>query len=181
VAIGTPLNGVPRLVGRRVRVAGALRVIDTPLLTLDDGSGRGLVRLSGFVPTFDPPLHLGEVINVTGTVAARDVGGWEIVASTEGVMRASRLTVAGALLSPSASPSTQPSPSAAALTTPVARVTSDGPSDLVRTLLLVVVGVGLAALVVLGGVLAVASRRRRARSIPTHPGPAGGPSTDERA
>jgi hypothetical protein len=181
VAIGTPLKGVPRLVGRRVRVAGALRVIDTPLLTLDDGSGRGLVRLSGFAPTFDPPLHLGEVINVTGTVATRDVGGWEIVASAEGVMRASRLTVAGALLSPSASPSTQPSPSAVALATPVAPVTSAGPGDLVRTLLLVVVGVGLAALVVLGGVLAVVSMRRRSHPGPARSGRSGESSTNERA
>ena len=86
-------------------------MIDTPLLTLDDGSGRGLVRLLDLAPTFDPPLHLGEVVNVTGTVATRDVGGWEIVASAEGVLRASRLTVTGSSPSASTRPSALPSPS----------------------------------------------------------------------
>ncbi|MET0773674.1 MAG: OB-fold nucleic acid binding domain-containing protein, partial [Candidatus Limnocylindrales bacterium] len=179
VPIGTSLEGVPGLVGHRVRVAGALRVIDTPLLTLDDGSGRGLVRLLDFAPTFDPPLHLGEVVNVTGTVATRDVGGWEIVASAKGVLRASRLTVAGSSPSPSMQPDELPSASAA--TDAAGRGPETGAGGLLRPLLALVVGLGIAALLGLAGGLAVAGYRRRTRRRSAVEGPDGGPRTNERA
>ena len=181
VPIGTSLEGVPGLVGRRVRVAGALRVIDTPLLTLDDGSGRGLVRLLDFAPTFDPPLHLGEVVNVTGTVATRDVGGWEIVASANGVLRASRLTVAGSSPSPSMPPNELPSASAATDAAGPGSDTETGVGGLLRALLALVVGLGIAALLALAGGLAVAGYRRRTRRRSAVAGPDGGPRTNERA
>ena len=168
--------------GRRVRVAGALRVIDTPLLTLDDGSGRGLVRLLDLAPTFDPPLHLGEVVNVTGTVATRDVGGWEIVASAEGVLRASRLTVTGSAPSASTRPSALPSPSTTGGgATALGLDAGSGAGDLVRPFLALLVALGIAALLALAGGLAVASHRRRTRPPSAAAGPEGGPRTNERA
>jgi hypothetical protein len=155
-------------------------VIDTPLLTLDDGSGRGVVRISDFAPTFDPPLHLGEVVNVTGTVAARDVGGWEIVASAEGVLRASRLTVVGSSPSPRADTG-HPSPSPGALLADSAPVMGAGAGDLVRPLLVLVVVAGVIALGTLGAVLAMASHRRRSGSRSAGSRADAGGSTHERA
>jgi hypothetical protein len=167
--MGASLSAVPALVGRRVRVAGALRAIDTPLLTLDDGSGRGLVRLLDDDPSFDPPLHLGEVVNVTGTVATRDIGGWEIVARAEGVLRAARLTVS-ASAPPHVPSDAEPSPSSVEPTTTPELATAPGletggPADAgpLRTLLALLLGLGTAALVVLGTWLAIAAYRGRSR------------------
>jgi hypothetical protein len=177
-AVGTSLEGVPGLLGRRVRVAGALKVIDTPLLTLDDGSGRGLVRLLDSVARFEPPLHLGEVINVTGTVATRDVGGWEIVASADGVVRASRLALPMASGTASAAPS--PSAGDTAGTAVVGQRTDRSGGDLGRPWLAIVVGLvvaGLAGLVALAGVLAMRSGRRRAERTDGAHGGDQGPST----
>ncbi len=55
--------------GRHVRVSGALRHVDSSLLTIDDGSASALVRLLDGESTFQPPLAPGEVLNVTGVVA----------------------------------------------------------------------------------------------------------------
>jgi hypothetical protein len=165
-AVGTSIKGAQGLMGRRVRVAGALRAIDTSLLTLDDGSARGLVRLLDTAPRFDPPLSLGEVVNVTGTVATRDVGGWEIVATTEGVLRASRLTLALPAPSVLDAASGDPSPSASAAgggaATEAAPPANARPAnDLGRLLFALLVGLGIAALVVLVGVLGSRAARRR--------------------
>jgi hypothetical protein len=121
------------------------------------------------------------VVNVTGTVATRDVGGWEIVASAEGVLRASRLTATGSSPSPSLQAWAQPSPLGAIEGTTVAPHVDTGAGDLVRPLLAMVVGLGIAAALAVAGGLAMASRRRRARSRSATPGAEGGPRTNERA
>ena len=61
-----PWTRSPRLAGRHVRVSGALRHVDSALLTIDDGSASALVRLLDGEATFQPPLASGEVLNVTG-------------------------------------------------------------------------------------------------------------------
>jgi hypothetical protein len=164
-------------------VAGALRVIDAPLLTLDDGSGRGLVRLLDFDPAVQPPFHLGEVVNVTGTVATRDVGGWEIVASAEGIMRASTLSLPMSSPAPSATPTASPAPSADWVVDPA---TAGGPSDgrddgLGRLQFAALVGLVLAGAATLVGGLAVRTSRRRTTPLGHPDGADGGPSTHQPA
>ena len=51
------------------------------------------VRLLDDEATFEPPLAPGEVLNVTGVVAERDVGGWEVLARSEALVRASSLSL----------------------------------------------------------------------------------------
>ena len=91
--LDTALDGLTGLVGRHVRVSGALRRVDRALLTIDDGSASAIVRLLDDAATFQPPLAAGEVINVTGVVAERDVGGWEVLARSEALVRASSLSL----------------------------------------------------------------------------------------
>ena len=163
--IDTTLDALTRLAGRHVRVSGALRQVDSALLTIDDGSATALVRLLDREATFQPPLAPGEVLNVTGTVAERDVGGWEVVARSESVVRAASLalpTVAPRTPVPSASP-LGPEPS-----TPVGgptASTADDPAaaagDLWQVIFALVVGLTAAAVVIGGGLLA--SRRFRTR------------------
>jgi hypothetical protein len=167
--VSVSLRGAAAMLGHRVRVAGALRVIETPLLTLDDGSGRGLVRLLDEAPTFEPALRLGEVVNVTGTVARRDLGGWEIVADAEGLVRASALglratpapTQDAALL-----PAPSPGSGAGAAAMDADQGTGTGPLPLLFAL---TVAVAVAAVVMLCGALALGRLRRRSGPPPGSP------------
>ncbi|MFN8520194.1 MAG: hypothetical protein U0667_12555 [Chloroflexota bacterium] len=181
--IGTSIRSAAALVGRRVRVAGALRAIDTPLLTLDDGSGRGLVRLLDFDPAFQPPLHLGEVVNVTGTVATRDVGGWEIVARADGIVRAAGLSLGTGSPMPSTSPATPvPSPGGQVVpTAPSAEAADGGDGGLGRLVFAVVVGLGVAALATVLAGVGVRSSRRRTAAARQRDDASGGPGTHEPA
>ncbi|MEZ4597919.1 MAG: hypothetical protein R3C32_14545 [Chloroflexota bacterium] len=182
-ALGTTCPG-----GRRARA------IDAPWLTLDDGSARGLVRLLDFDPMLQPPLRLGEVVNVTGTVATRDVGGWEIVARAEGLLRASGLSPSGPSPVPSATAPGSPAPSPRLGTglAPSPRVgtglaaTSGEPSGgpdagLGRLVSAGLVGLGMAGLATLVAGLLLGSFRRRQAARERPDGTDGGPSTHQPA
>jgi hypothetical protein len=126
------------------------------------------------------------VVNVTGTVTARDVGGWEIVTNADGIMRASTLALPSP--TPVAAPSIEgpvgpsPSPSAeGADTSAVAGGSDDGGRDLGRLLLALVVGTGAAGSVALGGVLVLRSSGRRDGGSGHGRGTGGGQGTHEHA
>jgi hypothetical protein len=140
------------------------------MLTLDDGSGRGLVRMLDGTATFEPELRLGEVVNVTGTVATRDVGGWEIVASADGLVRAAALGLRGSTPAPTqdAQRALMASPVPGG-TGPALEDAPQGSAEPLRLLFALTVGVAMAALVMLAGGLAVAHLRRRARRPPGSP------------
>ncbi len=156
--VDATLDAISRLGGRHVRVSGAVRTIERPLLTIDDGSASALVRLLDLDATFEPPLATGEVINVTGVVAERDLGGWEVVTRSDAVVRAATLALpteapraAGLALTPSALPSMAPLTMAASPPT-------NEPSRLVLALL--VAALAALSVVLLGGVAAWSVRRR---------------------
>jgi hypothetical protein len=150
--VDTTLDSLTGLAGRHVRVSGALRRVDRSLLTMDDGA------------TFTPPLAPGEVLNVTGVVAERDVGGWEVLARSEALVRASSLslpTPVPTLADIASVIASSATPSPATATAP-ARVLPDGagqtdPLGLGPALW---VGAVAALVVVIGGVLVTRPLRR---------------------
>jgi hypothetical protein len=72
-----------------VRVGGRLTAVEGRVLSLDDGTGRVLARLPAGTLAFDPPLGVGEVLNVSGRVRVRGTAIPEIVVrSQEDVLRA---------------------------------------------------------------------------------------------
>ncbi len=163
--LDTALDGLTGLVGRHVRVSGAIRSVDRSLLTIDDGSASANVRLLDEQATFLPPLVLGEVINVTGVVAERDVGGWEVLARSEALVRASSLSLPTtgpqlANVATSVVPSTAPSPAMAATLARVVPATT-GPSDPLGLALALAVAGATALMVVIGGLLLTRQLRRR--------------------
>ncbi len=174
------LRDLPRLEGRTVRVAGAVRDLTLPMLTLDDGTGRGIVRLLDQDTQFVPPLVAGEVLNVTGMVTARDVGGWEVVAGSDAVIRASSLRLVATTHGPDADPdvgravlpSTAPSGAPANALHPTA---GDDPG---RLALAGVLGLLAAGSVLVAGVGVVMGIRQRTRATPQGVGtePAGSPA-----
>jgi len=158
--VDTPLAGLTTLAGRNVRVSGVLQVVDQRVLTIDDGSARAQVRLLDDDPTFEPPLVAGEVLNVVGVVAERDIGGWEVVARVQGVVRAASLalpTVAPSV--PVAPPSSAPGP-AIAVVGPMPPTTAPS-GDPLRLVFAVLVGGLAAAVVMAGGLLMTRPLRRR--------------------
>jgi len=193
--VDTTLDALTRLAGHHVRVSGALRHVDRSLLTIDDGSASAFIRLLDDGATFQPPLVPGEVVNVTGVVAEHDVGGWEVVARSEALVRASSLSLP--TLAPSwvigpspAVPSAAPSPAAVAPQTDIPPATG-GSNDALRLGLVLTVALAAALLVMAGGVLATRPLRRNGShrtpttggmaALPqdprTHPGkPSGTPS-----
>jgi hypothetical protein len=83
------LEGLGDLV---VRVGGRLESIDDYRLTLHDGTASGSVRLAPGLPALEPPLRLGEILNVTGRVRERSGASPEIlVRSVADVRRAATL------------------------------------------------------------------------------------------
>jgi len=160
--VDSTLDALTGLAGRHVRVSGALRRVDRSLLTIDDGSASAFIQLLDGDATFQPPLQPGEVLNVTGVVAARDLGGWEVVARSEALVRASALAL----------PTVAPSPAAAALVAsappsaaPVAGYTPDpastaASSDMLRLGFALAVAAVMALMVMVGGVLATRPLRR---------------------
>ncbi len=165
--VDATLDALTALAGRHVRVSGALRHIDRALLTIDDGSASAIVRLLDDGATFQPPLAPGEVLNVTGVVAERDVGGWEVLARSEALVRASSLSLPtpappyGDAVSV-AGPSPEPSPAIGAASAGVPPATT-GPGDPLGLLLALAVAVVAALVVVTGGALMTRPRRRRGR------------------
>jgi DNA/RNA endonuclease YhcR with UshA esterase domain len=85
------LDALAAFAGRRVRVAGSLQAVTGPRLRLDDGSATGVARLVDAVAAFDPPLTVGEVLNVTGVVTPVSPEEWEVVARAADVIRSAGL------------------------------------------------------------------------------------------
>jgi hypothetical protein len=145
------------------------------------------VRLIDIDPEFQPPLHVGEVVNVTGTVATRDVGGWEIVAGAEGVLRASlRSCCPDASPTASTALAAEPSPPAAAAggapgpdgSAGAADGSGDDPG---RPWLAVLAGGLVAAIVATGAGVALWWSRRRTDARPGHDDAEAGPGTHQHA
>ncbi len=158
--VDTTLAAIVRLGGRHVRVSGAVRSIASPLLTIDDGSASAQVRLLDPGATFEPPLATGEVINVTGIVGERDLGGWEVVTRSDAVVRAATLALPTLVPLPAGMAVTSSAVPSLASMAMAAGPEANGDSRLATVVLVA----GLAALftVVVGGV-ATWSVRRRAR------------------
>ena len=155
IPLEVQLSAIPGLEGRVVRVAGSLRSADGPLLTLEDGVVTATARLVDANADFEPPLVSGEVLNVTGLVAPRDVGGWEVVTRRDEVLRAAALVIPTPLDAPSPSASPQPSDA-------VAESSAQGPGDDAGGAFMALVAATLAALASLalaGLVLHVRQRR----------------------
>jgi hypothetical protein len=75
-----------------VRVGGRLERLEGTRLTLDDGTAVGHVRLADAVEPIEPPLQVGEVLNVVGRVRERAPGQPEVVVrSAADVSRAASL------------------------------------------------------------------------------------------
>jgi hypothetical protein len=156
-----------RMTGRHVRVSGALRHVDHALLTIDDGSASALVRLLDGDATFQPPLMPGEVLNVTGVVGQRDVGGWEVLARSEALVRASSLALPTPALLGAAVRAIPSAQAPAGLPNDAAPAQAEGPGDSVRLGLALAVAAVAAFLVMIGG--AVMTRPRRRHGPPSDP------------
>jgi hypothetical protein len=91
---------LPQLDDRVVRVGGRLERIAGRLLTLDDGTASGDVRLSDSVAAIEPELRIGEVLNVTGRVQRRGRRGAHevVVESAADVRRAVSVSRPSAML-----------------------------------------------------------------------------------
>jgi hypothetical protein len=160
--VSSSIDSLAEFEGATVRVGGRLTVLHARSLTLDDGTGRVIVHLSEGI-AIDPPLRLGEILNVSGSVRVRGTDRPELVVRTgDDVLRAATLTLGedeGAVRSgllagtldamddpSSGGPPVAPGPAAVGAST-------DGPP-----LVLLVLGaaVMLAGLALLGGAAATA-------------------------
>jgi hypothetical protein len=104
------------LVDVRVRVGGRLADQQGRRLVLDDGTAAATIVLARGAAVYEPDLHIGEVLNVTGRVRQRPGGGVEVVVlSGADIARAS-----------AAVPSAAPAP---AMTSALLSATLDGPVD----------------------------------------------------
>jgi hypothetical protein len=147
------------LIGRTVRVAGVLRAIDGPSLTLDDGTARATVRLLDQSTSFTPPLSIGEVLNVTGLVATvanppPGHGSLEVQAQVQAVVRAATLA------STEAQPTSRPDDANLPPNSPDTPTGSAGSDALRAAVALGVAGVATFALVA-GAAVLLRSRIRR--------------------
>ncbi len=86
-AIVATLGKLPELDDRLVKVGGRLERVADRLLTLDDGTAQGSVRLGEGVVEIEPALQVGEVLNVTGRVHPRGRGGHEVVVESAADVR----------------------------------------------------------------------------------------------
>ena len=157
--VDTTVDGLPALVGSRVRVAGRVQSPSSDGFSLVDATGEIGVRM--LTPGSLDPLRLlpDEIVNVAGWDSQRDVGDLEIVVvAPQDVVRGPRLragSAVAALRPTEAAPSLLPEsqqPSA----------TATGPSALAMVALAALVG----AMVVAAGLAVVAYRawRRRRRA-----------------
>jgi DNA/RNA endonuclease YhcR with UshA esterase domain len=98
------LDALHGLADALVRVGGRLVRIEGARLTLDDGTAEGTVRLVEGPQALEPPLRVGEVLNVVGRVRERVPGQPEIVVRTSGDVSRAGLT---APASPTPGPGTE--------------------------------------------------------------------------
>lgn len=91
--LSTTLGSLKGLADLTVRVGGRVEAVDGLRLTLHDGTARGSIRLADRMPRLDPPVRVGEILNITGKVRERGAGGLEIVVDdVADVRRASSLS-----------------------------------------------------------------------------------------
>jgi hypothetical protein len=81
------LGSVAGMVGRVVRVGGRVEDVGMRRLTIDDGTGTGVVRLPAAASALDPALRPGEVINATGRLQRGAGGRPEVVVGTTADLR----------------------------------------------------------------------------------------------
>lgn len=103
-AVMATLGTLSQLNDRLVRVGGRLERVSERLLTLDDGTASGSVRLTDGMDAIEPVLRVGEVLNVTGRVRRRGRTAHEVVVESAAdvrravsVSRPSTTRVSGAL------------------------------------------------------------------------------------
>jgi hypothetical protein len=154
--VDTTVDGLPALVGSRVRVAGRVQSPSTDGFSLVDATGEIGVRM--LTPGSLDPLLLvpDEIVNVVGWDSQRDVGDVElVVVAPQDVVRGPRLSAGAALTAadPSDAPSTVP---AALQPDPI-----DGGGPSVIGFVALVALVGAMAATAGFGVLAYRSWRRR--------------------
>jgi hypothetical protein len=91
--VSTSIDSIAEVGDAIVLVGGRLTMIHGRSLTLDDGTGRVVVHLSEGVG-IDPPLRVGEILNVSGRVRVRGTDDPELVVhAADDVLRASTLTL----------------------------------------------------------------------------------------
>ncbi len=155
-AVDTTVDGLPALVGSRVRLAGRVESPDSNGFSLVDATGEVSVRM--LMPGSLDPLRLvpDEIVNVAGWDSQRDVGDLElVVVAPQDVVRGPRLSAGAALIAadPTEAP---PSPSANLQPGP-----ADGGGPSAIALLALVALVGAIAAAVGFGILGYRSWRRR--------------------
>ncbi len=160
--LAVTLGSLDVLTDRMVRVGGRLEAVAGRRLTLEDGTGRGTVKLAQGVEPIDPALRVGEIVNAKGRVRAGRGGPEVVVDSAADVRRAAGVTYT-AEVAGSRDPVPREEPSAMASGSEVLVPLSAGPDTTRPEPLPLVAAGGLAAaaslLLVLAGVVARRSRR----------------------
>ena len=90
VVLTATLGSLAGFVDQVVRIGGRVEAVDGRRLTLDDGTGRGTVRLGDAIEPVALALRVGEVLNATGLVQERRTGLQVVVAAAADVRRAAR-------------------------------------------------------------------------------------------
>ncbi len=174
-AVSTTIDGLPSLVGQRVRVGGRITTVDGAIASLSDGTGQTSLRFMSAADAATVALAPDDLVNVIGWDAERDIGGTEVVVTAAADVSRPPVLGTGANADPSSDATHAASPDPIATVDQGLDAGSDGTPE--ETPGVGVVATGLAAALAAAGLMLLAGaatylRRRRSPYIGVAANPA---------